>query len=116
MTQQTGTGKYEQLLVRCRSFDPVPTAVAHPCEETALAAAMEAAAKGLIVPILVGPIAKIREVAAKHGIDLGQTRLVDAPHSHASAAKAALAVSARAANRLKLRIRFMSTGSLFLVA
>jgi phosphotransacetylase len=49
---------------------------------------MEAAAKGLIVPILVGPIAKIREVAAKHGIDLGQTRLVDAPHSHASAAKA----------------------------
>jgi len=66
----------------------VPTAVAHPCEETALAAAMEAAAKGLIVPILVGPIAKIREVAAKHGIDLGQTRLVDAPHSHASAAKA----------------------------
>lgn len=88
MTQQTGTGKYEQLLARCRALDPVPTAVAHPCEETALAAAMEAAAKGLIVPILVGPIAKIREVAAKHGIDLGQTRLVDAPHSHASAAKA----------------------------
>ena len=88
MTHQTGTGKYEQLLARCRSLDPVPTAVAHPCEETALAAAMEAAAKGLIVPILVGPIAKIREVAAKHGIDLGQTRLVDAPHSHASAAKA----------------------------
>jgi phosphate acetyltransferase len=88
MTQQPGTGKYEQLLARCRALDPVPTAVAHPCEETALAAAMEAAAKGLIVPILVGPIAKIREVAAQHGIDLGQTRLVDAPHSHASAAKA----------------------------
>ena len=84
----TGTGKYEQLLARCAKLEPVPTAVAHPCEETALAAAMEAAAKGLIVPILVGPIAKIREVAAKHGIDLGQTRLVDAPHSHASAAKA----------------------------
>jgi phosphate acetyltransferase len=88
MTQPTGTGKYEQLLARCRALMPVPTAVAHPCEETALAAAMEAAAKGLIVPILVGPIAKIREVAAQHGIDLGQTRLVDAAHSHDSAAKA----------------------------
>ena len=88
MTHQTGTGKYEQLLTRCRALDPVPTAVAHPCEETALAGAMEAAAKGLIVPILVGPIAKMKEVAAQHGIDLGQTRLVDAAHSHASAEKA----------------------------
>lgn len=31
---QTGTGKYEQLLIRCSALDPVPTAVAHPCEET----------------------------------------------------------------------------------
>ena len=49
---------------RCRSLEPVPTAVAHPCEETALAGAIEAGAKGLITPILVGPAAKIREVAA----------------------------------------------------
>jgi phosphotransacetylase len=88
MTTQTGTGKYEQLLVRCRSLAPVPTAVAHPCEETALSGAIEAAAKSLITPILVGPIAKIKEIANKHGIDLGHTRIVDAPHSHASAAKA----------------------------
>jgi phosphate acetyltransferase len=88
MNAQTGTGKYEQLLVRCRSLDPIPTAVAHPCEETALSGAIEAGAKGLIRPILVGPAAKIKEIANKHGIDLGQTRIVDAPHSHASAAKA----------------------------
>jgi phosphotransacetylase len=66
----------------------VTTAVAHPCEQTALAGAIEAAEKGLIVPILVGPAGKIREIAAASGIDLGQTRIVDAPHSHASAAKA----------------------------
>ncbi len=88
MTHHTGTGKYEQLLERCRSVEPVPTAVAHPCEETALAGAIEAAEHGLIVPILVGPIARIREVAAKARIDLGKFRLVDAPHSHAAAAKA----------------------------
>jgi len=88
MTSQTGTGKYEQLLERCRTFAAMPTAVAHPCEETALAGAMDAAAHGLIVPILVGPEARIRDIAAKARIDLGLTRIVDAPNSHASAAKA----------------------------
>ena len=86
--EKTGTGKYEAMLERCRDLAPVTTAVAHPCEETALAGAMEAAEKGLIVPILVGPEAKIREIANAHGIKLGQTRFVDTPHSHASAAKA----------------------------
>ena len=88
MTRETGTGKYEQLLTRCRSLEPVPTAVAHPCEASALAGALEAGEKGLIIPILVGPEAKIREIAAREGLDLGRTRIVDAPHSHASAAKA----------------------------
>ena len=39
----TGTGKYEELLERCHDLEPIPTAVAHPCEETALAGALEAA-------------------------------------------------------------------------
>jgi phosphotransacetylase len=97
---QTGTGKYEQLLERCRSLDPVPTAVAHPCEETALAGAMDAGDLGLIIPILVGPIAKIREVARTARIDLKDTRLVDAPHSHASAAQAVALVRAGEAELL----------------
>jgi phosphate acetyltransferase len=88
MTAQTGTGKYEALLARCRSLEPIPTAVAHPCEATALAAALEAGAKGLIIPILVGPAAKIDEVAKRAGLDLGRTRVVDASHSHGAAAKA----------------------------
>jgi phosphotransacetylase len=85
---RTGTGKYEELLERCRAFEPIPTAVAHPCEATALAGALEAAAKDLIVPILVGPIAKITEVAKQAGIDLGRVQIVDVPHSHASATTA----------------------------
>ncbi len=88
MNRATGTGKYELLLERCRSLEAVPTAVAHPCEETALAGAIEAGEKGLIAPILVGPAAKIQEIAKKHSIQLGKTRIVDAPHSHAAAAKA----------------------------
>ena len=52
MDRTSGTGKYEQLLARCRSLEPAPTAVAHPCEQTALAGAIEAGDLGLIVPIL----------------------------------------------------------------
>jgi len=88
MVTRTGTGKYELLLERCRAFEPIVTAVAHPCEKTALEAAIDAAAQGLIVPILVGPEAKIREVAREGGIDIGSYRIVDAPHSHAAAARA----------------------------
>ena len=84
----TGTGKYDQLLARCASVPPIRTAVAHPCEETALAGAIDAGAQGLIVPILVGPAAKIRDLAGRRRIDLGRTEIVDTPHSHASAARA----------------------------
>jgi len=84
----SGTGKYENLLLRCASLDPVPTAVAHPCEASALAGALEAGEKGLITPILVGPAAKIQQVAEAAGLKLGNVRIVDAVHSHDSAMKA----------------------------
>ena len=86
--RQTGTGKYEQLLERCKCLEPIPTAVAHPCDETSLSGAVEAASKGLIVPILVGPREKIQSVASSAGINVTKFQIVDAPHSHASAAKA----------------------------
>ena len=88
MQAATGTGKYERLLARCEGLAPVPTAVAHPCEQSALEAAVEAARKGLITPLLVGPAAKIKEVAQASGIDLGNLTIIDVPHSHAAAAKA----------------------------
>ena len=80
--------KFDQLLERCKKLAPIPTAVAHPCEVTALEGALEAAELGLIVPILVGPAEKIRSLAKAHKIDLGKTEIVDVPHSHASAARA----------------------------
>src|SRR5215208_3302210 len=88
MQTATGTGKYERLLARCETLAPVPTAVVHPCEATALEGAVEAARKGLITPLLIGPAAKIAEVAAASGIDLSNFEIIDVPHSHASAATA----------------------------
>jgi phosphate acetyltransferase len=49
---------------------------------------MDAAKMGLIVPILVGPKQRIEATAKKFGIDLGNTEIVDAPYSQASAARA----------------------------
>ena len=88
MQRLPGTGKYEALLARCRRLDPVPTAVAHPCDAAALTGAVDAGVRGLILPILVGPAGRIRAVADANGIDLGTTLVVDAPHSHAAAAQA----------------------------
>ena len=88
MIAETGAGKYEQLLQKCKRLEPVPTAVANPCEASALAGAVEAAEHGLIMPILVGPAAKIMATAKTSGFDLGKFQIVDAPRSHGSATKA----------------------------
>jgi phosphotransacetylase len=88
MTYATGTGKYERLLARCERLDPIPTAVAHPCEATALSGAVEAYQRGLIMPLLVGPAASIEKTAASAGIDLKKLEIIDVPHSHAAAEKA----------------------------
>jgi phosphotransacetylase len=76
------------MLAKCKNLKPVPTAVAHPCEESALSGAIEAANLGLIVPILVGSRDKIESTAKAAGLDISKYQIVDTPHSHASAAKA----------------------------
>jgi phosphotransacetylase len=100
MKREPGTGKYENLLARCRGLDPIPTAVAFPCEKTALAGAIDAAKDGLIAPILVGPAAEIADVAKASGIALGDAQIVDVPDSHAAATKAVELVRAGQAELL----------------
>ena len=80
--------KYERLLEFCKTLPPVPMAVAHPCDESSLRGAVDAARMGLVAPLLVGPVARIEAVARDHHIDLTGLPLVDAPYSHASAARA----------------------------
>ena len=80
--------KYERLLERARALPPLSTAVAHPCDESSLAGAVDGARMGLIVPLLVGPGARIKSVAEKSGIDISGLEIVEAPHSQGSAARA----------------------------
>ena len=48
----------------------------------------------------MGPVARIREVAARHALDIGTFEIVDAAHSHDAAAKAVGLVRAAKADAL----------------
>jgi len=92
--------KYQRLIARAQQFPPVPTAVAHPCDEVSLESAVEAARRKLIVPILVGPAARIRRTAQQSSLDISAFEIVDSAHSHDSAAKAVEQVRAGRAEAL----------------
>ncbi|SFO18693.1 phosphate acetyltransferase [Roseovarius lutimaris] len=77
--------RFNDLIAATSSLAPVRTAVVHPCDALSLEGALEAGAKGMIVPVLVGPKARIEAAAAEIGRDLSGIEIVDAPHSHAAA-------------------------------
>ena len=79
---------FAQLVKGCEVCDPVPCAVAYPCDRDSLMGAVEAAKRGFIIPVLVGPEHKVRMAAEEARVDLSPYRVVNAEHSHASAAKA----------------------------
>jgi len=80
--------KHDALLHKCRALPPVLTAVAHPCDESSLRGAVEAAEAGLIEPILIGPEGKLRALAGLHGLDIEPYLIVNVEHSHAAAGAA----------------------------
>jgi phosphate acetyltransferase len=80
--------KYERFIERCAGLENPRTAVAHPCDESSLRAVATAWKDDLIEPVLVGPEERIRKIAADNDIDISGLRIVNTPHSHASAAEA----------------------------
>ena len=87
-TAHRAESKYDRLIAEAKKVPAAKTIVVHPCDETSLRGAIDAAEAGLIVPVLVGPAAKVKNVAREHGIDIGKYELVDVAHSDAAAAKA----------------------------
>jgi phosphate butyryltransferase len=96
---------YEALIEACRGEEPVPTAVAYPCEESALVGAIESGDAGIIVPILVGPESVMRALAEKAGLSLAGLEIVDVDGPAASARRAVELVRER-------RARMVMKGSL----
>jgi phosphate acetyltransferase len=95
-----GHEKFRKLVARAQSQPPVPTAVVHPCDEVSLSGAVEGARLGLIAPILVGPEERIRDTAARAGLDISPYDIVNAEHSHDAAAKGVALVRAGKAQAL----------------
>jgi phosphate acetyltransferase len=85
---QTTASKYDRVIAKAKKVHPATTIVVHPCDETSLRGAIDAAEAGIIVPILVGPSERINRVARDLKIDISRYELVDTPHSDAAAAKA----------------------------
>jgi len=80
--------KYENLIAAAKAVSAVSTIVVHPCDESSLRGAVEAAEAEIIKPIFVGPAAKISDTAVRHGLNIAGFELVDVPHSEAAASKA----------------------------
>lgn len=84
MSKQT-----DAILNLCRALPPTRTAIVHPVKPNVIEAAEEAVRERLIVPVLIGPAARITEAAKEAAVDIAGWEIVDAEHSHAAAAKAA---------------------------
>jgi phosphotransacetylase/acyl dehydratase len=82
--------QFRQLVDMSRGLFPLLTAVVHPVETTSLLAAREAAEANLIIPVLVGPEARIRAAAEQAQIDISQFDKIYTEHSHQAAERAVL--------------------------
>jgi len=73
---------------RCAALPPLVTAVVHPVDEFIITSVAHAALENLIIPVLVGPVARIMDAAAKARIDITAWKIIDAKHSNEAAEKA----------------------------
>lgn len=104
-------GKYEKLISLAKQVPPATTVVVYPCDETSLRGASAAADLGIIVPILVGPVAKLTAVAKQHGIDIARYELVDGPHSEVASASSSRCLRWMGPRSSRARSKARSMGS-----
>lgn len=80
--------RFNDLINSTATLAPVRTAVVHPCDAVSLQGALEAGEREMIVPVLVGPLAKIEAAAADCNHELNNVEIIDVAHSHAAAEQA----------------------------
>lgn len=80
--------RQRHLIDSVKDLAAIHCAVVHPCDADSLQGAVDAAKLGLIIPVLIAPLAKLVAVAAAANIDIGSYAQIDVPHSHAAAEKA----------------------------
>jgi len=78
----------ERLVAMTTDYDPIRMAIVHPVDRNSLMGAIDAGRANLIIPVLVGPLSKIRLIAEEEGVDLSDYQILDTEHSHEAAARA----------------------------
>ncbi len=99
-TADTTHQHFDALIKRAQQVPLQTCAVAHPCDASSLSAALDAHRLGLFKAILVGPTLKIESIAQAEKLDLSDVRILDTPHSQASATAAVAEVRAGRATLL----------------
>jgi phosphate acetyltransferase len=93
---------FDRLIQRCGETGPMPTAVVAPTTEVAIAGAFEAARAGIIAPVLVGPRQAVAGAAARAGVPVDESSIIDATDDADAARKSvALCRSGRACALMK---------------
>lgn len=76
----------KSLVDAAKACGPMRVAIAYPCDTASLSAAIEAARTGLIIPILVGPRARMEAAAQQGGLDLAGIEMVETSDNPRAAA------------------------------
>jgi phosphotransacetylase len=92
----------EALLARAAKLPPLVTAVAWPCDHDSLLGPLEAARRGIMLPLFVGPAAQIEAAAKAAGASLSGMEIIEATTPQEAASRAvALVREGRAAAVMK---------------
>ena len=78
----------QDLIARAAGGAALAAAVVYPVDSLSLLGAVAAAKAGLIVPVLIGPGARLQEVAKDSGADISAFRLIEAVNGPAAATEA----------------------------
>ncbi|MEP7064292.1 MAG: bifunctional enoyl-CoA hydratase/phosphate acetyltransferase [Betaproteobacteria bacterium] len=93
----------QKLVERARLLPALATAMVFPCDSESLQLALSGSFAGFLAPVLVGPDARIRDVANRAGVDISRLAIVNTPDDPKAAAMQAvrLAVEGRVAALVK---------------
>ena len=83
----------QKLVERARRSDPLRAAHVFPCDRDSVQLALSGAFAGYLAPTLVGPEARIRDVANHAGLDISRLAIVDTPDDPRLAAARAVALA-----------------------
>jgi phosphate acetyltransferase len=84
---------FQKLVEKVRLHPPMAAGVVFPCDRDALQMAFSGAFAGYLDPTLIGPEARIRDVANKAGLDISRLAVVDTPDQPRAAVERAVAMA-----------------------